>query len=68
MGRGGRAAERWAFGRGDRGSNHLLPFKNLGNFVHPTLPVSFGRDTKKLLVPSIYDQNVHKNKYLTAKP
>ena len=26
--------------------NHLLPFQNLGNFVHPTLPVSFGRYTK----------------------
>ena len=26
--------------------NYLLPFRNLGNFVHPTLPVSFGRDTK----------------------
>ena len=28
--------------------NHLLLFRfeNLGNFVHPTLPVSFGRDTK----------------------
>ena len=22
------------------------PFRSLGNFVHPTLPVSFGRDTK----------------------
>ena len=26
--------------------NHLLPFRNLGNFVHPILPVSFGIDTK----------------------
>ena len=26
--------------------NHLLPFQNLDNFVHLTLPVSFGRDTK----------------------
>ena len=26
--------------------SHLLPFRNLGNFVHLTLPVSFRRDTK----------------------
>ena len=26
--------------------SHLSPFRNLGNFVHLTLPVSFGRDTK----------------------
>ena len=26
---------------------HLQPFQNLGNFVHLTLPVSFGRDTKR---------------------
>ena len=26
--------------------NHLLPFRNLGNFVNHTLSVSFGRDTK----------------------
>ena len=25
---------------------HLPPFRNLGNFVHPHLPVSFGRDSK----------------------
>ena len=25
--------------------SHLPPFGKLGNFVHPTLPVSFGRDT-----------------------
>ena len=24
--------------------SHLPPFQNLGNFVHLTLPVSFGRD------------------------
>ena len=37
--------------------NHLLlPFQNLGNFVHPTLPVSFGRDTKSRwsLLPGVY--------------
>ena len=45
-GRGGRVIERRVFGRGDWVRNHLLPFRNLGNFVHPTLPVSFGRDTK----------------------
>ena len=27
--------------------SHLPPFRNLGNFVHLTLPVSFGRDTKR---------------------
>ena len=26
--------------------SHLLLFRNLGNFVYVTLPVSFGRDTK----------------------
>ena len=26
--------------------NHLLLFQNLSNFIHPTLPLSFGRDTK----------------------
>ena len=26
--------------------NHLMPFRRLGNFVHPTLPVAFGRDNK----------------------
>ena len=26
--------------------NHLLPFRNFGNFIHYTLPVSFGRYTK----------------------
>ena len=25
---------------------YLLPFRNMGNFVYPILPVSFGRDTK----------------------
>ena len=30
--------ERWAFGR--------RMFRSLGNFVHPTLHVSFGRDSK----------------------
>ena len=36
--------------------NHLLPFQNLGNFVHPTLPVSIGRDTKSRwsLLPGVY--------------
>ena len=44
--RGGRVVERRAFGRGDRGSKPPPPFRNLGNFVHPTLPLSFGRDSK----------------------
>ena len=36
--------------------DHLLPFQNLGNFVHPTLPVSFGTDTKSSwsLLPGVY--------------
>ena len=38
---GGRAVERWT-----AAENHLPRFRNLGNFVHLTLPVSFGRDTK----------------------
>ena len=42
VGRGGRVVERRTFGQ-----NHLLPFRNLGNFVHPTLTVSFGRDTTR---------------------
>ena len=71
VGRGGRVLQRRTFGRGDRGSkppvaerrtfrskvqNHLLPFQNLGKFVHPTLLVSFGRDTKSRwsLLPGVY--------------
>ena len=38
--------ERRAFGRRDRGSKPPPPFRSLGNFVHPTLPVSFGRESK----------------------
>ena len=36
--------------------SHLPPFQNLGNFVHLTLPVSFGRYTKSLwsLLPGVY--------------
>ena len=36
--------------------NHLLPFQNLGKFVHPTLLVSFGRDTKSRwsFLPGVY--------------
>ena len=36
--------------------NHQLPFQNLGKFVHPTLLVSFGRDTKSCwsLLPGVY--------------
>ena len=37
----------WDFSvKGTRVQNHLLPFRNLGNFVHPALPVSFGKDIK----------------------
>ena len=32
--------------REDGGSIPPPPFRSLGNFVHPTLPVSFGRDIK----------------------
>ena len=45
--------ERWLRGKASdcqsRGvvvQSHLPPFRNLGNFVHVSLPVSFGRDTK----------------------
>ena len=38
--------EHRAFGRRDRGSKPPPPFRRLGNFVHSTLPVSFGRDSK----------------------
>ena len=43
VGSGGRAVERRTVNRGDGGS---IPFRNLGNFFHLTLPVSFGRATK----------------------
>ena len=45
--------ERWSHGkycrtanRGYGGSSHLPPIRNIGIFVHLTLPVSFGRDIK----------------------
>ena len=36
------------------------PFLNLGNLVYPTLPVSFGRDTKSCwsLLPVVYAREV----------
>ena len=41
---------RWSCGRasveGTGVRNHPLLFRNLGNFIHPTLPMSFRRDTK----------------------
>ena len=37
---------RLAFSRRVRGSKPPPLFRSLGNFVHPTLPVSFGRDSK----------------------
>ena len=43
---GSRVVERRAFGRRDQGSIPPPPFQSLGNFVYPTLPVSFGRDSK----------------------
>ena len=45
VGSGGRAVERRTVNRGDGGSI-LPPFRNLGNFFTPHLPVSFGRETK----------------------
>ena len=50
-------AERRTFrSKGPGFKNHLLPFQNLGKFVHPTLLVSFGRDTKSRwsLLPGVY--------------
>ena len=41
VGRGGLRGRVSDFRRRD-----LLPFRNLSHFVHPTLPLSFGRDTK----------------------
>ena len=38
--------ERQAFGQRDQGLKPPPPFQSLGNFVHPTLPVSFRRDSK----------------------
>ena len=38
--------ERRAFSQRDKDSKPPPPFRSLGNFVHPTLPVSFGRDSK----------------------
>ena len=36
----------------------MLLFRNLGNPIHPTLPVSFGRDTKSrwFLLSGVYDR------------
>ena len=47
MGCIGRLVEHWAFSRRDRVSKPPLAFRSLGNFVHPTLPVSFGSDAVK---------------------
>ena len=38
--------EGWAVGWRNRGSIPPPLFQSLGNFVHPTLPVSFERDCK----------------------
>ena len=46
MGHGSRVVDSRAFGRRDRGSKPPPPFQSFGNFVYPTLPVSFGRDSK----------------------
>ena len=42
VGHGSRVVERRAFGQREP----PLPFQSLGNFIYPTLPVSFGRDSK----------------------
>ena len=57
--RGGAVVEWYSVGLSVEGTgvqNHLLPFQNLDNFVHPTLLVSFGRDTKSRwsLLPGVY--------------
>ena len=46
MGSGGRAVERRTVNRGTVVQSHLPPFRNLGNFITPHLPVSLRRDTK----------------------
>ena len=52
---------------------HTLPFRNVGNFVHPTLPASFGRDAKsrRFLLPGVYAREVkdptHKVKSVTCR-
>ena len=48
MGHGSRVVKCRAFGRRDRGSKPPLPFQSLGNFIYPTLPVSFGGDSKSM--------------------
>ena len=46
---------RWSCGRASgfqskgRGLKPPPPFRSFGNFVHPTLLVSFGRDSKSLM-------------------
>ena len=53
MGRGGHVVEATRASdfsvEGIRVQNHLLSFQNLGNFVHPNLPVSFGRKATALV-------------------
>ena len=55
------SGERWSRGRArtvNRGDGGSIPppFRYLGNFVHLTLPVFFGRDTKSLwsLLSGVY--------------
>ena len=52
---GGRAVECRTVNRGDDGSI-LSPFRNLGNFILLTFPVTFGRDTKSrwFLLSGVY--------------
>ena len=49
------AVSGWVAQYDDRIRIDLLPIRNLGNFVHPTLPVSFGRDSKNrsTLLPGV---------------
>ena len=70
MGRGSRVVECRASGRRDRGSKPPLPFQSLGNFIYPTLPVSFGGDSKSCwsLLSGVYargNKRSHAGKWKT---
>ena len=50
----------WPSGHSTRVRVHLQLFRCLGNFVRPTLSVSFGRDTKSCwsLLPGVYARGI----------
>ncbi|KAI0211911.1 hypothetical protein LSAT2_003218 [Lamellibrachia satsuma] len=54
-------------GREDGGSIPPPPFRSLDNFVHPTLSVSFGRDSKSRwsLLPDVYARGTVAHRKLT---